>query len=90
MKFNEFMKIYLEGKDGDFINKLSKVAIEDKEKYRKYRDRVTRVEDFYRQNQQREKKSFAKPLTPDNFYDTEKHYNAMQKLLGKEGTDMTD
>lgn len=90
MKFNEFMKIYLEGKGSDFIHKLSKLAIEDKEKYQKYRNRVVQVEDFHRQNQQRDNSGFAKPLTPDNFYTTEKRYNSMQKLMGKEGTDMTD
>ena len=84
------MKIYLDGKDGDFINKLSKVAIEDKEQYRKYRDRVTRVEEFYRKNQQHNNNALVKPLTPDNFYNTEKSYNALCKMMGKEGTDMTD
>ena len=90
MKFNEFMKTYLENKDGDFIEKLSKLAIENREQYSKYRDRVVRVSDFYRQNQQRDKNTLTKPLTPDGFYNAEKHYNAMQKLMGKEGTDMTD
>lgn len=90
MKFNEFLDVYLNGSDSDFINKLSKLAIENKEQYQRYRNRVDRVSDFYRQNQQRDGGTFAKPLTVDDFYTQEKHYNSMQKLLGKEGTDTTE
>ncbi|SEM67584.1 hypothetical protein SAMN04487770_1637 [Butyrivibrio sp. ob235] len=89
MKFNTFLRLHLVCGE-DYINTMSKFKREDPEHYNRYRERVQKVEDFYRQDQQRNTKTFNRPLTVEDFPKWEKAFNAMAKLKGVEPTNMSE
>lgn len=87
--FKKFLEKHINCSDG-YVVEMSKIKRESPELYQKYMDRIRTVEDFHMQNENRGRSSFWKPLTVETFYETEKYYNSMARLLGRTPTDTTE